>query len=134
MKNLCERENPVTKAKINSELYSEPVSGVQTELVSGSEQNEKFACRLRNHGVNEDLVCRIILEGMNAAKKDELDYGVRLRYLELAIKLLGIEQSLKKEDRFVEFIRRDYSMFSDEELEREYRERLETLRSSPFKL
>lgn len=83
---------------------------------------------LEKSGVDLELIGRVIRDGLSAEKKEEPDYATRFRYLELALQLLELTPSGKEGDEKNARLGFDYSRLSDEELEREYRDRVEELR------
>jgi len=84
---------------------------------------------MRQSGIDEHTVVRIIKDGLEAEKKGEPDHSVRLRYLDLAMKMLGIDLSTG-EDEDVRFLNKQYSRLTDEQLQEEFDRRIEILRSA----
>ena len=91
-----------------------------------------FPTFLREKGIDEETIYRVIKEGLHAKKKDEYDHKIRYKFLELTMKILGIWDNLK-EDANGDDLFKEYSLLSDEDLEKEYRKRLETLRSLHYR-
>jgi len=91
---------------------------------------EQLERKMIESGIDCPLFCRIIREGLQANKKEEPDHTTRLKYLELSLEILNIFPRVKKEDEKVGFESLDYSKLTDEQLEEEYRKRIEFLRSA----
>lgn len=84
--------------------------------------------KMLSAGIDSDLICNVIKDGLTAEKKEEPDHSARLKYLELAMELLEIIPIKKRESDDHELLFKDYSRLSDQELEEEYGARIEALR------
>ncbi|MCD4785351.1 MAG: hypothetical protein K8T10_16150 [Candidatus Eremiobacteraeota bacterium] len=90
---------------------------------------EQLESRMLESGIDCFLFCRIIKEGLQANKKEEPDHTIRLKYLQLSLQILNIFPPEKKEEEKIGFESFDYSKLTDEQLEEEYRKKIELLRS-----
>lgn len=77
-------------------------------------------------GIDQGFICNIFRDGLQAEKKGEPDYAMRLHYVELVLKMLGVFPPEKTAVETLADI--DYSEMSDEQLERIYKERIDSIR------
>ncbi len=82
-------------------------------------------------GIDGDYIGNVIKEGITASKKDGIDHGSRLKYLQIALEILDITHSKTKEEDGFEFYRGKYSDLTDGQLEEELNKRVKCLRLLP---
>lgn len=87
---------------------------------------------LLDAGIDHDAIAKTVYDGIAAVKSTkegfEVDYGMRLNYLKVAMDLLGVTPIQKAEESGFEEMRNDYEQLSESELEEEYKKRIEILR------
>lgn len=132
-------------AKLN---WAEKISGMDSQTAvqaaekiveaKASQQAEKTINQvmvqqaLLDAGIDHDAIAKTIYEGIASIKatKDgyEVDYGMRLNYLKVAMDLLGVTPIEKAEETGFQDMRNDYENLTESELQAEYRKRIEVLR------